>query len=59
MDSEKTLTISGTGEMYDYGNESPRAPWTRYDIDDFENVIIENGVTSIGNGMTFFRTTVS
>ena len=46
------LTISGTGPMWDYSETSP-APW----YDSSENitaVVIENGVTSIGNS-AFFR----
>ena len=45
LDSEGTLTISGTGEMDDYEFDYP-APWTPgYDV---QQVIVENGVTSIG-----------
>lgn len=40
-----TLTISGTGEMYDY--ESGTRPWERYE-DDIQNIVINDGVTSIG-----------
>ena len=44
LDSEGTLTISGTGEMEEYAyDESPF--FENYDI---KKVIIENGVTSIG-----------
>ena len=43
-----TLTISGNGKMGDY-NWSSDMPW--YDFDyDIKNVVIENGVTSIGRG---------
>ncbi|MDO4847350.1 MAG: leucine-rich repeat protein [Clostridiaceae bacterium] len=47
----KTLTISGNGAMADYGfipgaNEPVAAPWSNLDI---EKVIIEDGVTRIGN----------
>ena len=47
LDSEGTLTISGTGAMTDYSNDS-NAPWysSRSSI---KSVIIENGVTSIGD----------
>ncbi len=54
-----TLTISytgtGTGEISDYieddeGNELDVAPWHKYfTADKIKSVIIENGVTSIGN----------
>ena len=42
----RTLTISGTGNMYDYGIS---APWTYYSAE-ITNIEIKNGVTSIGNG---------
>ena len=38
------LTISGTGDMYDYSSENP-APWTNV----LREIIIEPGVTSIGD----------
>jgi hypothetical protein len=44
--SDGTLTISGTGEMPDYGENSP--PWTNY-RESITTVIIEEGVTSIGS----------
>ena len=39
-----TLTISGTGKMADYSNNNP---W--YSNDNIKSVIIEDGITSIGN----------
>ena len=42
---EGVLTISGTGDMYDY--KSKGAPWYSF-MDDIETVIIQNGVTNIG-----------
>jgi hypothetical protein len=52
MIDAKTLTISGTGKMYDYHRDTlwsgKMAPW--YDIkDSITDVIIEHDVTSIGN----------
>ena len=49
--NNKVLTISGTGDMYDYyhvwGNTyEGRAPWKSYNI---QSVIINSGVTSIGD----------
>ena len=42
-----SLTVSGTGAMYDFeGND--KTPWC-YVKDDIMYVVIENGVTSIGN----------
>ncbi len=40
------LTISGTGDMYDY--PSGRAPWYEY-RDSIMSVVVEDGATSIGN----------
>ncbi len=40
------LTISGTGAMYDYYNNN--SPWYSY-IDSISKVVIDDGVTSIGN----------
>ncbi|MGN0606413.1 MAG: leucine-rich repeat protein [Oscillospiraceae bacterium] len=42
-----TLTISGSGDMYNYDNDSNKAPWYDYCLH-IKSVIIENGVTSIG-----------
>ena len=42
----QTLTISGTGDMADYTDTSPR-PWHSYQ-DDLRTVVIEPSVTSIG-----------
>ena len=43
------LTISGTGDMYDYGGSS-YSPFKNYYSSSIKSVIIKNGVTSIGNG---------
>ena len=47
--NEGTITISGTGDMYDYSNNSVRF-WNQGDTDitDIKKIIIEEGVTSIG-----------
>ncbi len=47
LDKEGTLTISGTGAMTDY-TDGRSAPWREmtYDI---TNIVIEDGVTRIGN----------
>lgn len=47
LDSDGLLTISGTGKMSDYSS-SGETPWY-YNRDDIISVIIENGITSIGN----------
>ena len=44
LDDTGTLTISGEGEMYDY----PSMPWDSAK-ETIQNVIIEDGVTSIGD----------
>ena len=44
-ESTGTLTISGTGAMYDYF--SSNRPWESYE-DSIKEVLIEDGVTSIG-----------
>ncbi len=47
FDSDGVLTISGSGDMYDYDNGSSYSPWySNREI--IKTVIIENGVTSIG-----------
>ncbi len=47
LNVEGTLKIRGEGDMGYYGEEEP-APWTDY-TDDILNVVIEDGVTNIGN----------
>lgn len=53
LDSEGTLTISGTGKMADYATnmvetDEPVAPWTKH-RHTIREVIIQNGVASIGS----------
>lgn len=43
-----TLSISGTGDMYDYGNWGNWAPWALF-RDTIETVNLEQGITYIGN----------
>ena len=40
-----TLTISGTGDMYDYQENTSSLPWYSYGM---TSVVIENGITSVG-----------
>ena len=42
-----TLTISGTGDMYDY-NDYFSVPWYAF-TEDIKKVVINNGITSIGD----------
>ena len=45
-DATGTLTISGTGAMYDYDYNN--RPWESYE-DSIKTVVINDGVTSIGD----------
>ncbi len=49
LDSDGTLTISGTGEMHDYNYFylDNRTPWFDYN-EQIKTVIVKSGVTSIG-----------
>ena len=47
-DDEKTLTISGTGAMYNYDDSSNLPPWYEY-RDTIESVVVGEGITGIGN----------
>ena len=49
-----TLTISGTGTMYDYAFES-KAPWYKYNTQ-ITKIIVQNGAESIGN-VAFYNLT--
>lgn len=52
VESTKTLSISGTGPMKDFeyntSSKSSNEPWQSYRYD-IRHVVIENGVTTIGN----------
>ena len=53
VDRDKVLTISGTGEIYDFesadhGDLDTWSPWT-YWMDGFTSVVIEDGITGIGD----------
>ena len=53
IDRDKVLTISGTGEIYDFesaihGDLNTWSPWT-YWMDGFTKVVIEEGITDIGD----------
>ena len=47
-ESTRTLTISGTGAMYDYDDDENKCPWNDYRYIT-ENVVVSKGVTTIGN----------
>lgn len=46
LDDAGTLTISGTGAMYDFSSFDVQCPW---DSTKIKKVIVNNGVTSIGD----------
>ena len=51
IDSDGVLTISGTGRMADWEYQSskyPHSPW--YNRSDIRSIVIEEGVTTIGDG---------
>ena len=54
VESTGTLTISGTGAMYNYTSWSS-SPWKGYSSP-IKNVVINNGVKSIGNYAFYSRT---
>ncbi len=48
--SSKTLTISGSGSMPNFTNSEKSIPWYNWRSDgSIENVVIEEGITSVGN----------
>ena len=49
-----TLTISGSGAMYDYDRNMNPAPWSSY-AEQIREVVIEDDVTNIGN-YAFYNT---
>ena len=53
LDSEGVLTISGSGDMYNYGSSDFSAPWdgSRSRV---KSVVIADGVTSIGEYAFFY-----
>lgn len=52
LDSAGTLTISGTGKMYDYSDtynaDITTAPWGKY-ANKFKQLVLNKGITSIGH----------
>ena len=58
LDSTGTLTISGTGEMYDYRTPisanlwsgSKMVPWMRDYNGLIKRIVVEEGITKIGDG---------
>ncbi len=56
LDDAGTLTISGTGEMYGYMSDS--YPWYEH-REKIKTIVIESGVTSIGNHAFFYCTALT
>ena len=52
LDDEGTLTISGTGEMYNFNTSDQWAPWRSYAFQ-INRVKVNEGVTSIGYNAFF------
>ena len=52
LDADGTLNISGMGAMKDYGYDSNRSPV--YNNSNVKKVVIEDGVTSIGDAAFFY-----
>lgn len=48
LDSEGTLKISGSGDMYDFDHRCYYPIWHNY-VSEIQSVIVEEGVTSIGS----------
>ena len=49
LNGSGVLTVSGTGEMYDFSYYyEPMIPWTDH-LDAIKSVVIEEGITSVGN----------
>ncbi|MBO7599467.1 MAG: leucine-rich repeat domain-containing protein [Bacteroidales bacterium] len=58
----KTLTISGTGRMNDYGYDFDthtdiETPWVDF-ADKIESVVVEEGITSLGSSLFDFNTNI-
>lgn len=47
--STGTLTLSGSGDMYNYNDDASPAPWINAYRTQIKSVVCENGVTSIGS----------
>lgn len=45
----KTLYINGTGDIPNMANSSSSIPWFNWDSDKIQNVVVAEGITSLGN----------
>lgn len=53
--ASKTLTVGGTGETPDFYNDNTSQPWYLWRSDgSIEHVIVEEGVTSLGNYFFYY-----
>jgi len=57
LDGEGVLTISGTGPMYVWDNDYTYSPWCQNDS--IQSVVIESGVTTIGNTAFYYCTNLT
>ncbi|MDO4199422.1 MAG: leucine-rich repeat protein [Clostridia bacterium] len=56
LSGDGTLTISGTGDMFDYGEGN--TPWYN-DKESIKKVVIEEGVTSTGDGAFYWSSNLT
>ena len=47
--SDGLLEITGTGAMADFGGDNDLAPWREYRNEELTSIVINNGVTRIGD----------
>ena len=52
--SKGTLTITGTGDLWDYDFEETYPSWFELDYDDIEKIVVSDGITSIGMNNFFY-----
>lgn len=51
--SSRTLTISGTGATPDFYTSSSSIPWYEWDNETIENLVVESGITDLGDFMFY------
>lgn len=56
-DNYERLTISGTGAMPDYVSDND-TPWSNYVYNKIKEVVIEDGITHVGNYMCYYSDTL-
>ena len=58
LSDQGVLTISGSGDMYDYSTMDNPAPWMG-NRDAIKTVVVESGVTSIGANALYYCQSLS